>query len=109
MNIVISKYFKCYNAKGVPNGLQFGFDCVSKVKDNPKVELCVLQSCFGHLDPVMYLLNNGFTFVGNYVGCDRCCQTKKQCAGGGKIWRKGDVYIGGCSECGFIYIMRPLN
>ena len=59
------EYLKCFNEKGVPNGLQFGFDFSSKIKDNQKVELCVLQSYFVHLDAVLYLLNNEFQFVGN--------------------------------------------
>ena len=63
------EYLKCFNEKGVPNGLQFGFDFSSKIKDNQKVELCVLESCFVHLDAVLYLLNNEFQFVGNYIGC----------------------------------------
>ena len=28
-----------------------------------------MQSCFVHLDAVLYLLNNEFQFVGNYIGC----------------------------------------
>ena len=103
------EYFKCLNEKFIPNGLQFGFDLMSKLKNNPQVELSVLQSCFGHADAVIYLLNNGFTFIGNYIGCERCSSLKKQCLGSGKIWRNGNLYIGGCRECGFIYIMKPLN
>ena len=102
-------YFKCFNEKGFPNGLQFGFDYINKIKNNPQVELCILQSCFGHLDAVMYLINNGFQFIGNYIGCNRCSSVKKQCAGNGKIWRNGNIYVGACRECGFIYIMKPLN
>ena len=103
------KYFKCFDEKGVPNGLLFGFNLKSSVKDNPKVELCVLQSCFGHLDAVLYLLNNGFKFVGNYIGCDLCSYKAKKCAGSGKIWRTGNIYIGACRECGFINIMEPYS
>ena len=109
MSLVISKYFKCYDSKGVANGLQFGFDFISRIKDNPKAELCILQSCFGHIEAGMYLLDNGFTFVGNYIGCDRCSQTKKQCAGYGKIWKTGNIYVGACKECGFVYVMKKLN
>jgi hypothetical protein len=71
------EYLKCFNEKGVPNGLQFGFDFTSKIKDNPKVKLCVFQSCFVHLDAVLYLLNNEFQFVGNFIACDRCSQGEK--------------------------------
>lgn len=46
---------------------------------------------------------------GNYIGCDNCSFRKKECAGSGKIWRSGDIYIGGCSGCGSVYIMRKLN
>ena len=103
------EYLKCFNEKGVPNGLQFGFDFSSKIKDNQKVELCVLQSYFVHLDAVLYLLNNEFQFVGNYIGCDRCSQVRKQCACRGKMWRNGNINVGACREYGFIYIMIPLN
>ncbi len=109
MSVVVSKYFRCFDAKGNPNGLKFGFDIEKRLKDNPKAELCILQSCFGQLDPVMYLLNNGFTFVGNYVGCERCTFNDTHPGGAGKIWRNGNIYIGACRECGFIYIMKKLN
>ena len=105
----ICKYFKYFDKDNKPNGLKFGVDVFSRVKDNPKLELCVLQSCFGHLDAVMYLLENGLEFVGNYIGCGTCSFTKKGCGGGGKIWRKGNTYIGGCNGCGFIKIMKRLN
>ena len=107
--IVVSKYFQAFDEKKNPISLKFGFDIISKIKDNPKVELSVLQSCFGHLDAVMHLLNSGFKFVANYIGCDRCSSIDKKCGGYGKIWFKDGIYIGACRECGFIYIMKRLN
>ena len=105
----ICKYFKCFDKDNKPNGLKFGVDVFSRVKDNPKIELCILQSCFGHLDAVIYLLDNGFEFVGNYIGCGTCSSIEKGCGGCGKIWRKGNIYIGGCNGCGFVKIMKRLN
>jgi hypothetical protein len=34
---------------------------------------------------------------------------RKQWTGRGKIWRNGDINEGAWEECGFIYIMIPLN
>ena len=105
----MNKYFKCFDEKGNLNGLKFEVNHGVRLKNNPKIELSVLQSCFGHLDAVMDLFKEGFKFVGNFVGCDRCSSKDNKCCGFGKIWTKDGIYISGCNGCGFVNIMQKLN
>jgi hypothetical protein len=103
------QYFRGLDAKNKPNGLVFATDYGKRLRNNEKFELNILQSCFGHLNAIQYLLDSGFKFVANYIGCDWCSKKAKKCAGFGKIWLKDNCYLGGCKECGYINVMYRLK
>ena len=108
-NIAYCKYFRCLDSKNNPIGLVFVTDYGARLKNNEKYELKILQSCFGHLEAIQFLLDNGFKFVGNYIGCDWCSSKAKKCAGYGKIWIRDNIYLAGCNQCGYVNVFHRIK